>query len=55
MWRVGASVVSVNVSLPRAIVWLGRTATTSIWKEPSDARVPLVGNNLAGDEQAGHR
>jgi MOSC domain-containing protein YiiM len=52
---VGVSVVSVNVSLPRDIVWLGRTATTSIWKEPAAGRVPLVGNNLAGDEQADPR
>ena len=45
-------VVSVNVGLPREIEWLGRRATTSIWKEPVEGRVEVAGVNLAGDDQA---
>jgi MOSC domain-containing protein YiiM len=44
--------VSVNVGLPREIEWLGRRATTSIWKEPVEGRVEVAGVNLAGDDQA---
>ena len=48
-------VLSVNVGLPREIEWLGRRATTSIWKEPVDSRVEVAGVNLAGDDQADRR
>ncbi|MGH3043955.1 MAG: MOSC domain-containing protein [Gaiellaceae bacterium] len=48
-------VLSVNVGLPREIEWLGRRATTSIWKEPVDGRVEVAGVNLAGDDQADRR
>jgi MOSC domain-containing protein YiiM len=47
--------MSVNVALPREIEWLGRRATTSIWKEPVAGRVALGRANLAGDEQADPR
>src|SRR5262245_14720855 len=46
------SVVSVNVARPREIEWLGRNATTSIWKEPVTGPVRVANVNLAGDEQA---
>lgn len=46
------SVVSVNVAVPREIEWLGRRATTSIWKEPVSGRVQVGRVNLTGDEQA---
>jgi MOSC domain-containing protein YiiM len=49
---VAPSVVSVNVAVPREIEWLGRHATTSIWKEPVAGRVRVGRLNLAGDEQA---
>ena len=49
---VPGSVVSVNVGLPREIEWLGRRATTSIWKEPVEGRVEVAGVNVAGDDQA---
>jgi MOSC domain-containing protein YiiM len=49
------SLMSVNVALPREIEWLGRRATTSIWKEPVAGRVALGRANLAGDEQADPR
>jgi MOSC domain-containing protein YiiM len=48
-------VVSVNVGLPREIEWLGRRATTSIWKQPVAGRVDVAGVNLAGDDQADRR
>jgi MOSC domain-containing protein YiiM len=46
------SVVSVTVARPSEIEWLGRTATTSIWKEPVTGPVSVTKVNLAGDEQA---
>jgi MOSC domain-containing protein YiiM len=49
------SLMSVNVALPREIEWLGRRATTSIWKEPVTGRVALGRAHLAGDEQADPR
>jgi MOSC domain-containing protein YiiM len=49
------SVVSVNVARPREIEWLGRRATTSIWKEPVAGRVHVERLNLAGDRQADPR
>ena len=45
-------VVSVNVGLPRIVSWKGEAVTTSIFKEPVDGPVPLVGANLEGDGQA---
>ena len=45
-------VLSVNVGAPREIEWLGRCASTSIWKAPVAGRVPAGCLNLAGDEQA---
>lgn len=32
-------VVSVNVGLPRNVVWKGMTVQTGIFKEPVDGRV----------------
>ena len=49
---MGGSLLSVNVAAPREIEWLGRRATTSIWKEPVEGRVPVGSTNLAGDLQA---
>jgi MOSC domain-containing protein YiiM len=45
-------VLSVNVGLPRDVVWRGKTVTTGIWKEPVEGRVPLRRLNLDGDGQA---
>ena len=53
--RMAGSVLSVNVAEPREIEWLGRRATTSIWKEPVAGRVRVAGVNLEGDEQADTR
>lgn len=52
---MAGSVLSVNVAGPREIEWLGRRATTAIWKEPVAGRVRVGRLNLAGDEQADPR
>jgi ferredoxin-NADP reductase/MOSC domain-containing protein YiiM len=52
-----AVVVSVNVGLPREVVWQGRTVRTAIWKQPVPGRVFAGRLNLTGDAQgdlAGH-
>ena len=46
------TVMSVNVGEPRQVEWAGRTVTTGIWKQPTDRRVPVEHDNLAGDAQA---
>jgi MOSC domain-containing protein YiiM/ferredoxin-NADP reductase/ferredoxin len=45
-------VVSVNVGLPRDILWQGRTVRTSIFKEAVRGRVLARPLNLVGDGQA---
>ena len=43
---------SLNVGLPRDVLWHGRTVTTGIFKEPVAGRVALRKLNLDGDRQA---
>src|SRR5437660_6091656 len=45
-------VLAVNVGLPRAVVWKGRTVVTGIFKEPVAGRVAIKRLNLEGDRQA---
>jgi MOSC domain-containing protein YiiM len=45
-------VISVNVGLPREVVWHGRSVRTSIWKAPVPGRVRASRLDLAGDEQS---
>jgi MOSC domain-containing protein YiiM len=45
-------IVSVNVGLPREIVWQGKAVTTGIFKQPVEAPVMLNTLNLDGDKQA---
>jgi MOSC domain-containing protein YiiM len=45
-------VLSVNVALPREVMWRGKPITTGIYKEPVAGRVPLRTLNLDGDRQA---
>src|SRR5579872_4115843 len=45
-------VVSLNVGLPRDVVWHGRPITTGIYKQPVQRRVALRTLNLDGDRQA---
>jgi MOSC domain-containing protein YiiM len=44
--------ISVNVGLPREVVWHGTTVTTAIFKQPVQGRVALRKLNLEGDRQA---
>lgn len=44
--------ISVNVGLPRDVIWKGRTVTTGIYKEPVTGAVRLRKLNLDGDRQA---
>jgi MOSC domain-containing protein YiiM len=45
-------VVSLNVGLPREVLWHERTVTTGIFKQPIEGRVALHNLNLDGDRQA---
>ncbi|BAY92710.1 MULTISPECIES: MOSC domain-containing protein [unclassified Tolypothrix] len=45
-------VISVNVGLPREVLWKGKTVTTGIFKEPVAGRVMMRSLNLEGDRQA---
>lgn len=44
--------LSVNVGLPREVIWKGKRVTTGIFKEPVPGRVRLSVLNLDGDRQA---
>jgi MOSC domain-containing protein YiiM len=45
-------IVSVNVGLPREVVWKGMTVQTGIFKDPVDRPVTMSKLNLAGDRQS---
>jgi MOSC domain-containing protein YiiM len=45
-------IVSVNVGMPREVVWKGVPVLTAIFKEPVDGPVRMGEMNLAGDQQA---
>ena len=45
-------IVSVNVGLPREVVWKNMTVQTAIFKEPVQGNVSIGKLNLAGDRQA---
>jgi MOSC domain-containing protein YiiM len=45
-------VLSVNVGLPREVVWRGRPVTTGIFKDPVAGPVRIRALNLDGDRQA---
>jgi MOSC domain-containing protein YiiM len=44
--------LSLNVGLPREVLWHGRSVTTGIFKDPVSGRVPLRKLDLDGDAQA---
>jgi MOSC domain-containing protein YiiM len=46
------NIVSVNVGLPREVVWKGITVQTAIFKTPVAGAVAIRELNLAGDQQA---
>jgi MOSC domain-containing protein YiiM len=45
-------VISVNVGLPREVVWQGIQVETAIFKDPVEGPVKVNELNLAGDQQA---
>jgi len=45
-------IISLNIGLPREVIWHGRSVTTGIYKEPVSAQVALRKLNLEGDRQA---
>jgi MOSC domain-containing protein YiiM len=45
-------IVSLNVGLPREVVWHGINVTTGIFKQPVEVRIALRELNLDGDRQA---
>ena len=45
-------IASIQVGLPRTVVWKGREVTTGIFKEPVAGRVRVGRLNLEGDRQA---
>jgi MOSC domain-containing protein YiiM len=47
-----ARLVSLNVGLPREVIWHGINVTTGIFKYPVEGRVALRKLNLDGDRQA---
>ena len=47
-----SKIISVNVGLPREVLWHGHTVTTGIFKEPVEGRVFLRKLDLDGDRQA---
>jgi MOSC domain-containing protein YiiM len=47
-----SKIISVNVGLPRDVLWHGHAVTTGIFKEPVQKRVFLRKLNLDGDRQA---
>ena len=52
-----ASLLSVNVGLPKDVAWRGKTVHTGIWKTPVTGPLPARRLNLDGDGQgdlAGH-
>ena len=44
--------ISVNVGLPREVIWHGRAVQISIWKKPVQGRVRVATLNLDGDRQS---
>lgn len=47
-----AKIISLNVGLPRRVVFNGQVVTTGIFKEPTDGHVMIRRLNLDGDKQA---
>jgi MOSC domain-containing protein YiiM len=45
-------IISVNVGMPREVIWKGMTVQTGIFKDPVDGSVRIRKLNLAGDRQA---
>ena len=50
--RQHMKLLSLNVGLPRDVIWHGRNVTTGIFKDPVAGRVHVSKLNLDGDRQA---
>jgi MOSC domain-containing protein YiiM len=50
--RSAMKIVSLNVGLPREVLWHGQPITTGIFKSPTAERIRLRKLNLDGDRQA---
>ena len=46
------TLASVNVGLPRDVIWNGKTVRTSVWKSPVDGRRMVRKLDIDGDAQA---
>jgi MOSC domain-containing protein YiiM len=44
--------ISVNIGLPREVLWKGKLVSTGIFKEPVNGSVTIRSLNLDGDGQA---
>lgn len=44
--------ISLNIGMPREVLWHGRTVTTGIYKEPVSGRIAMHKLHLQGDGQA---
>src|SRR5512133_3224919 len=56
-YQLAGQVLSVNVGLPKDVIWQGRTVHTAVWKEPVDGPRLVRRLNIDGDGQgdlAGH-
>ncbi|MHC0062114.1 MOSC domain-containing protein [Nostoc sp. UIC 10890] len=51
-FKILMKLISVNIGLPREVVWKGKTVSTGIFKEPVSDRVMVRLLNLDGDGQA---
>jgi MOSC domain-containing protein YiiM len=45
-------IISLNVGLPRLVIWNGQTVSTGIFKSPVEGRVEMRWLNLDGDRQS---
>ena len=55
--QLAGRVLSVNVGLPKDVIWQGRTVHTAVWKDPVDGPRLVRRLNIDGDGQgdlAGH-
>jgi MOSC domain-containing protein YiiM len=50
--RIAMKLISLNVGLPREVVWRGGMVSTAIYKLPVEGRVAMRRLNLDGDRQA---
>jgi MOSC domain-containing protein YiiM len=52
---MSASLLSVNVGVPREVEWEGKVVRSAIWKDPVDGPRMVRTINIDGDDQADRR